>query len=251
MSCCPKGSWGALKTDEPLTGRTETVGSVEAYVSGDAGADKALVLFVDIFGIESGRTRQIADWFAAQGYYVVVPDLLEADAMEPSDKLGEQLPAWAKKHGFAAIKPHIAATVAHLKAAGFEKAGCLGFCYGVWAIFHTLADDELKGAFAAAVGAHPSLQLEGFHDGDPEQMGAAVRTPTLLHSCANDKPYVKSDGSVPKSMKENDVTIEVHDVDEQHGFLNRGDCSNATTKAAVQLALERSLTFLDTHVTKK
>lgn len=48
---------------------------LEYYVVGST-SDKPLLLIADVFGYNSGRTRTIADQFASQGYYVIVPKLL-------------------------------------------------------------------------------------------------------------------------------------------------------------------------------
>jgi len=41
---------------------------------------KAIILFTDIFGWNSGRTREIADQLAASGFLVVVPDFFHRQA---------------------------------------------------------------------------------------------------------------------------------------------------------------------------
>jgi dienelactone hydrolase len=39
-------------------------------------SDKPMLLIPDVWGYNSGRTRTIADQFASQGYYVIVPKLM-------------------------------------------------------------------------------------------------------------------------------------------------------------------------------
>ena len=50
---------------------------IEGYVSKPYGAQgKALVLIPDAFGWNSGRLRNVADYFATEGYYTVVPKIM-------------------------------------------------------------------------------------------------------------------------------------------------------------------------------
>jgi len=58
-----------------------------AYVSpsSDNSKAKTVIFITDIFGYELVNTRLVADEYAAQGFHVVVPDLLEGKlAGEPS-----------------------------------------------------------------------------------------------------------------------------------------------------------------------
>lgn len=59
-----------------------------AYVSpsSDNSKAKTVIFITDIFGYELVNTRLVADEYAAQGFHVVVPDLLEG-------KLGTPQPA--------------------------------------------------------------------------------------------------------------------------------------------------------------
>jgi dienelactone hydrolase len=75
-SCCPPNADKFLAPDYSFVGQTHAVeDGVEFYVTGTAG-DKAVMLLPDIFGWNGGRTRNIADFLAEEGYYVVVPKLL-------------------------------------------------------------------------------------------------------------------------------------------------------------------------------
>ena len=51
---------------------------IEGYVSKphDSAQGKALVLIPDAFGWNSGRLRNVADYFATEGYYTVVPKIM-------------------------------------------------------------------------------------------------------------------------------------------------------------------------------
>ena len=60
----------------------EKVDDLELYFVG-AGS-KCLVWNYDIFGFDSGRTRQTADLFAEAGYLVIIPDFYRGTHREPT-----------------------------------------------------------------------------------------------------------------------------------------------------------------------
>ena len=71
MSCCPPGSAGFLSSDGNHVGSKITHGTTDLYVTGPASAACGVVLVPDIWGWDSGRTRNIADALAANGWAVV------------------------------------------------------------------------------------------------------------------------------------------------------------------------------------
>ncbi len=72
--CCPPGSWPALTLTYSPIGKTEDIDGVKVYHVGEG--SKVLVLFEDIFGIESGRHKSLADTYAVMGYNVYLPEFL-------------------------------------------------------------------------------------------------------------------------------------------------------------------------------
>lgn len=76
--CCPPNAEKYLAPDYKFVGKTHALADgVEFYETGNpAVTKKAVILIPDIFGWNGGRTRNIADWLAEEGYYTVVPKLL-------------------------------------------------------------------------------------------------------------------------------------------------------------------------------
>lgn len=77
MSCCPKSGWPELKSDQEYKDR----GQVDAKVNGSdldiyrvGSGEKCVLWCYDIFGFNSGRSRQLADLLSEQGYLVIMPD---------------------------------------------------------------------------------------------------------------------------------------------------------------------------------
>jgi dienelactone hydrolase len=76
--------------DRYLDPHYETIGhirkladGVQFYCSGSTESHRAIILIPDTFGWNTGRTRNIADYFAMLGYYVIVPGLLTLSHPKP------------------------------------------------------------------------------------------------------------------------------------------------------------------------
>jgi dienelactone hydrolase len=62
--CCPKGSHGRLDNNHVDRGTITNVDGMDVYVSKKEGSQKVIVFIYDIFGFNSGRSRQICDELA-------------------------------------------------------------------------------------------------------------------------------------------------------------------------------------------
>lgn len=82
MSCCPPNSWPELATDYKSVGNVTKVGDLEIYYVGKG--PKCIIWNYDIFGFDSGRTRQLCDLFAKEGFLVVMPDFYRGVMCDPA-----------------------------------------------------------------------------------------------------------------------------------------------------------------------
>lgn len=72
------------------------ISNVECYVVGDKSSKKAIVMLTDAFGIRFQNNLLVADTMAANGYYVVVPDMFNGDSFlypPPMDRIEKWLQA--------------------------------------------------------------------------------------------------------------------------------------------------------------
>ena len=78
MSCCPPNAEPYLAADYTTEGEIVTLpGGLRIYSTGKVSdLSRAVIILPDVFGWNSGRTRNIADLFASHGYLAVVPQLL-------------------------------------------------------------------------------------------------------------------------------------------------------------------------------
>ena len=105
------------------------------------------------------NTRLIADQYAANGYFAVIPDLFQGDAAPISPPQGWDMWAWLRGppgHGIACVDPVVKTTLAELR----EKYGCkfigaAGYCFGAKYVIRHLHPGQ--GGIDVGFVAHPSL----------------------------------------------------------------------------------------------
>jgi len=153
-----------------------------AYVVGDMrGATSAIVVGHDVFGVHSGRTREICDELAESlGVIVICPDFFRggaggkdsanaiASAIGPKPwyhKPGAWLAgAWNLRSFLRGVgectwmivgKELHERVVPFLRSMGVERIALLGFCWGGWFVTRASSSD----IFSCAAACHPSLEV--------------------------------------------------------------------------------------------
>lgn len=113
---------------------TKLAGKFGAYVAEPRGEtihkDKAILISPDVIGIWQ-NSKLIADQIAAHGYYTILVDTFNGDALQLNRPADFDFPAWLRKHGIETVESSIDAAVKHLKEEkGFKKIGAVGYCFG-------------------------------------------------------------------------------------------------------------------------
>lgn len=248
--CCPPGSEGPLSDQGSGNAVTSVVSDGSEYFV--AGSGKlGLLVIPDIWGPSSGRLKQIVEFFANEGFNVLMPTLFNAWVPDPPQGQ-DAIMAWIKSHPFDSFKQRLEDARQYLiQERGAEVIGAIGFCWGCWAIFNLSKKD---GALACGVHAHPSLRIEHMFNGEgsADDLARKTRCPHLLMPAGNDPDHVQKDGSVIKVLKElpHGSTSRVEPFPEMiHGWVNRGDLSFVKVKRDVDRALlEIALPFLRQHL---
>ena len=253
MSCCPANSWPSLQTDyvpkwanQVLTKEGEK--DMVTYVSGTGEEKKACLVLPDIFGIEGGRNKAICDQLQQNGYYTVMPDYFFGGDFKGD--LATELGDWAKTFPYELHRAPIARALAYIESKGFSKIVAIGFCWGCWVSFKMAADDEFKHRILGCADCHPSLKLEPWiWNNSMESLAEAAKDgfPQLLLSADNDPAEVREGGSVISILQTKpDSKSKVVDFPTaKHGWINRGDTSDAQVKEDVRVAMEHILTFFN------
>ena len=124
--------------------------------------------------------------------------------------------------------------IPYLRSLGYESLGCVGFCFGGWAVAQCLALESSP--FSAGVGIHPSLNVEDLHRRSVADLAKRVgKTPLLLLPAGNDKREVKPGGVAVRILAESrgvdESEISVEFPDQIHGFVSRGEPSEDQKRA--------------------
>jgi dienelactone hydrolase len=124
--------------------------------------------------------------------------------------------------------------IPYLRSLGYESFGCVGFCFGGWAVAQCLALESSP--FSAGVGIHPSLNVEDLHRRPVADLAKRVgKTPLLLLPAGNDKREVKPGGVAVRILAESrgvdESEISVEFPDQIHGFVSRGEPSEDQKRA--------------------
>lgn len=252
LPCCPPDSTGYLAPDYQTVGSIMTLSDgTDIYTSGSG---RAGIIFVpDVFGWNSGRTRNIADMFATAGYHSVVPKLLgpgleggtDGDGLPPDFDTGKRRPeffAYVSQFTWAVLGPRIASCIAHLKSCGVEKIGMVGYCWGGWVVVQALADysDDL----ATGVIPHPSIHLEDMLGRSALALCQNCKRPVLLMPASNDPDSYDENGANFQALKVNNPESEtVRFGKVKHGWVPRGDLEDPDVKEAVDEAVQRMFAY--------
>lgn len=168
-------------------------GTFKGYLAvPESGSGPGLVMLQEIFGVNEGM-RWVADYFAEEGYTVLVPDLfwrLEPGVdLTPDDAGFKQAFALMEKFDIDQAVRDIAATIETLRAMpqvsgaeGDGKVGALGFCLGG------------KLAYLAAARTDVDVAVGYYGVGIEQFLSEAkyIACPVVLHFAGEDK-YVPAE----------------------------------------------------------
>lgn len=210
---------------------------LSAYrVSPEPASNFGLVVVQEIFGVNS-HIRKVTDDFAARGFNALAPALF--DRVAPNIELGYESADVEKgrdiraKISMEAALHDVDAAIRHLRGEGLA-VGVVGYCWGgslAWA-----AVTRLEGV-ACSVGYYGGMV--------PDMANEQPRSPVMLH-------FGEQDQSIPLEGVEKvraahpDVPLYIYQAG--HGFSC--DARGSYDQASAELALERTLEFLQTHLGK-
>jgi len=276
MSCCPPGSIGprplANKTPSGTTIKlTSKEGSTHKelpmYVVGvEESPSTVLVVFSDVFGVDSGNQKVLCDTLSErmESTLVVMPDLFRGNPILG----GWGLPAaitdffqilsvvWGcrTRITIAAIeKDLVEILLPYLNKYEGAKISMVGMCFGGWVMGRALALGEFS-HIKCGVGIHPSWKLQVVYGEKEEALAEAVKDKPILFLVAKnddlkvDTPIVQQLSKQRGGIDENKISIEFPDM--IHGFVARGDASDPTIAEQQERALTLAIDFIKTEELK-
>ena len=255
MACCPPGSHGPKARDEsaPLKGSMQKAGEIPIYVTGSL-TDNGLAVVVceDIFGIDSGRTKELADRYATElNCLVVVPELLLEDTWPESYGAPRPcnfpwfIPFLRRNNDIATTKrfqDHVAPFITEKGAKSFAWIGfCLGCCMGAG-----IASDA---RFKCGVACHPAFQGFGLAGGNSlDKVMSSMKSPLLVLQTVNDDKKCINLSKQAMEKKANQECLVENYADQVHGFVNRGDMKDEKIARDVEKAISRTVEYIKSKI---
>lgn len=107
------------------------------YISypADRSTKRAVLLLTDVIGHRFINAQLIADQLAANGYFVVMPDLFHGDPVPLNRPADFDLMGWLKGppgHLLDRVEPVVQTVLKEMKSnLGCERVAAIGYCFGV------------------------------------------------------------------------------------------------------------------------
>jgi hypothetical protein len=189
----------------------------------------------------------IADQFAANGYWTVMPDLFQGDAIELNQLGGGDfdIMKWLTKGGPEGkghlpdtVDPIVEKTLAYMKEQGAKKIGAVGYCFGGKYVARFLAKG--KGVDVGFT-AHPSFVDEAELRGmtGPLSIAAAGKLRTKKTSIGRTPSLTTSQKPTPSSPKRS-VTSLSRSSRTWVPSLTRWSCTPASSTVSLSAATSRT-----------
>jgi dienelactone hydrolase len=276
MSCCPPGSIGPA----PLANK-EQKGKMIAlmpkedskrkelpmYIVGQEEAPCSIVVvFTDVYGIESGNQKVFCDALSERldSSLVIMPDLFRGNPIMGSWGLPHSITntfaipsiVWSSKTRMkdTAIETDLLEVILpFLNKFETAKISMVGFCYGAWVMGRGLALEQLS-HLKCGVAIHPSWKIEQIHGKTETALAAAVKDKPILFLVANNDdlkvgtPIIQQLSKQRGNIDENTISIEFQDM--VHGFVARGDANDPKIAEQQEKVLHLTADFIKVEEAK-
>ncbi|KAJ5088126.1 Sterol O-acyltransferase [Penicillium angulare] len=239
-ACCTVG----VKHEGEAKGQLQQVGGVETYLSypENKSTKRAILLLTDVIGHRFINAQLIADQLAANGYFVVMPDLFHGDPVPLNRPEGFELQAWLKGppgHLPNRVEPVAQAVLQEMKSAlGCERVGGIGYCFGAKYAIRLLQPGLIDVAYVA----HPSFV-------EADEL-AAIKGPLSISAAETDAIFPapkrhESEGILAKTSQPYQINL-FSGV--QHGFAVRADLSDPVIKFAKEAAFLQAVAWFNQYL---
>lgn len=223
--CCTRG----FKHEGQSSGQIVDIEGIETYIAGNpANASRRFhILFTDVFGPHFINLQLLADQFAAEGWFVVIPDLFEKDPVPLNPPQGFEFAEWKAKH----TPENVDKIVDKFTKAVFlqykpQHTVATGYCFGAKPAVRLLG----TGTIQAAAIFHPSyVSIKEVE---------AIKGPILICAAENDPVFGYEERHMTeKALLECKVAYRITlSSGTSHGFAARCDLSEPWTRYAKERA---------------
>ncbi|KAJ5919004.1 hypothetical protein N7466_009947 [Penicillium verhagenii] len=239
-ACCTVG----VTHEGVPRGTIQQIDGVETYFSypESQSTKRAILLCTDVIGHRFINAQLIADQLAANGYFVVMPDLFHGDPVPLNRPAGFELQAWLNGppgHLLNRVEPVVQAVLKEMKSnLGCERVGGVGYCFGAKYVIRLLQPGQLDVSYVA----HPSFV-------DSEEL-AAIKGPLSISAAEIDTIF-----PAPKRRESEDILLKTGQPYQvnlfggvEHGFAVRGDLSTPAIKFAKESAFLQAVAWFNQYL---
>ncbi|KAJ4991460.1 dienelactone hydrolase family protein [Stagonosporopsis vannaccii] len=240
--CCAIG----VKHEGTPKGEIKSIGDIRAYVSpaANGSTQNAILLMTDVLGFQFPNVQLIADQFAANGYYTIVPDVFKGNEIPFPMPADFDFPSWKenKMPRTNDVDPIYAATIKYLRGElGVKRLGGVGYCFGGKYVCRWLKPGGLDAGYTA----HPSFveveELKGIQG--PLSIAAAESDWIFpAEKRRESEDILKDMGATYQLSLYSGV---------EHGFATKGDLENPRGKFCKELAFLQAVLWFDEYVKKE
>eukprot|EP00993_Chasmostoma_nieuportense_P003719 NODE_4423_length_790_cov_8.179487_g4264_i0.p1 GENE.NODE_4423_length_790_cov_8.179487_g4264_i0~~NODE_4423_length_790_cov_8.179487_g4264_i0.p1 ORF type:complete len:262 (+),score=43.57 NODE_4423_length_790_cov_8.179487_g4264_i0:45-788(+) len=247
MACCPPTRVDPVfeqTSDYTPAGEMLHLQKLQLYRVGQG--TKGVILIADIFGMNSGRHKAIADQLALADFFVLVPDFFHGQSLKMPDLSTPRLGEFISSFPPQTLKPEFDEVRLYMTAQGVKSVALMGFCWGCWAL---TAMAGLHLDYDCAVHCHPSLTIEeNFFHRSLETFILGLDKPQLVCAASDDPDAVQPDGQFSSLLKAKGVSCNMLTFTSNHGFVTQGDLANEQIKSDLKTVLQVTISFLQKHL---
>ncbi|KAI9724750.1 MAG: hypothetical protein M1812_000025 [Candelaria pacifica] len=235
--CCVTG----VKHEGTAHGEMKNIGETETYLSypKDGSTQRAIIILTDVIGHGFINAQLIADQLAANGFFVVMPDLFHGDPV-PLNRLGDfDMMKWFQGppgHSPDRVVPVVDSILKEMRGSmGCKKIGGVGYCFGGHHVVLQLKEGKLDAGFVG----HPShVKGDEFRAITKPLSIAAAETDSLFSPTQRHE----AEEILAKTGKPYQVNLY---SGVKHGFAVRADLSIKQNKFAKEQAFIQAVTWFN------
>ncbi|PYH90775.1 dienelactone hydrolase [Aspergillus ellipticus CBS 707.79] len=245
-SCCYQG----VKHQGEATGSYSKLNDFEIYTNypADKSTEYGVLIITDVIGHRFINAQLIADQFAANGYFVMMPDLFYEDVVPLNNRpAGFDIHEWLKgayneekkSHLPPVVDPIVEACITEMRTKyGVKKIGAVGYCFGGKYVVRYLKPGKIDAGYTA----HPSFI-------DAEEL-KAIEGPLSISAAEIDHIF--------PAEKRHESEVILKDLGfpyqinlysgVEHGFAVRGNPEKRTVQYAKESAFLQAVQWFKEHL---
>jgi len=233
----PRDAFPAVSANTTSPGDVDQLGDLTVFRFGPPSNDKWIVWGHDIYGVDSGRTKEYCNKMNTDlGVTCILPDFFRG-----ADGRPDPVPTWTDQ----LVADWENLLVPYLELGGAKAVGVVGTCFGSYITIHTSASGA--GFMKGGVSIHPA------HPGLMEKAGEAeeeyyslVESPQFFMATSDSADSVRKGGLAEKTIQT--TFFEEFEDPCRHGFFNRGDLSDPVVEKCVNRAMKMLLDFMTNYI---